>query len=164
LHFRPAKGRTADIQPSTFNIQMKKLIVLFLALAALRSAHSSETPDPTAEIRAVMDAQVEAWNRADIDGYMQGYVHSDKLEFVSGGKITRGWQTVRDRYQRKYDSPEKMGTLAFSDIKVSSLNASHAVVQGRWSLRRRTDRPHGTFVLIFRRLPQGWRIVHDQTD
>jgi ketosteroid isomerase-like protein len=143
---------------------MKKLILPFLVFAVLPVAHASEASDPSAEIRAVMDAQVAAWNRGDIDGYMDGYVRSDKLEFVSGGKITRGWQTVRDRYHRKYDSREKMGTLSFSEIKVSSLNTNNALVQGRWSLRRKADRPHGSFVLIFRHTPAGWRIAHDQTD
>jgi ketosteroid isomerase-like protein len=134
-----------------------------VAVLSIAIAGDVVAADPTSEIRAVMDRQVAAWNRGDIDGYMDGYVHSDKLEFVSAGKITRGWQTVRDRYHRKYDSRDKMGTLAFSDIKVSSLNAHTAVVQGRWSLRRKADQPHGSFVLIFRRTPSGWRIVHDET-
>ena len=111
-----------------------------------------------------MNAQVAAWNRGDIDGFMDGYLRSDKIEFVSAGKVTRGWQTVRDRYHRKYERREKMGTLTFSEIKVSSLNATNALVQGRWSLRRKADQPHGSFVLIFRRTPAGWRIVHDQTE
>jgi ketosteroid isomerase-like protein len=116
------------------------------------------------EIRAVMNAQVAAWNRGDIDGFMAGYVRSDKLEFVSGGKITRGWQTVRDRYHRKYDSRAKMGTLKFSDIKIKMLESHLALVLGRWELAREKDRPHGSFTLTFRRQPEGWRIVHDQTD
>ena len=129
------------------------------AAAELDQGRSTEV-----EIRAVMAAQVAAWNRGDIDGFMDGYVRSDKLEFVSGGKITRGWQTVRDRYHRKYDSRAKMGTLAFSEIKVNSLNANNALVTGRWSLRRKTDRPHGSFVLVFKRTAAGWRIAHDQTE
>ena len=137
-----------------------KIIVATLSIA---TAGNLVAADATSEIRAVMNRQVAAWNRGDIDGFMDGYVRSDKVEFVSGGKITRGWQTVRDRYHRKYDSREKMGTLTFSDINVSSLNANTAVVQGRWSLRRKTDQPHGSFVLIFRRQPEGWRIVHDET-
>jgi hypothetical protein len=63
-----------------------------------------------AEIRAVMSTQVTAWNRGDIDGFMRGYARSDATEFISGDKLTRGWQTVRDRYKKKYDSREKMGT------------------------------------------------------
>jgi hypothetical protein len=43
-----------------------------------------------AEIRAVMSAQVSAWNRGDIDGFMNGYARSNATEFVSGDKLTRG--------------------------------------------------------------------------
>ena len=110
-----------------------------------------------------MAAQVAAWNRGDIDGYMDGYVRSDQLEFVSGAKITRGWQTVRDRYHRKYSNREAMGTLKFSDIKITMLTPKIASVVGRWELMRKKDRPHGSFVLIFRRQAEGWRIVHDNT-
>lgn len=143
---------------------MKTLVSLLVLPGFALLAEAVAAADATAEIRAVLGAQVAAWNRGDIDGFMNGYVRSDKLEFVSGGKITRGWQTVRDRYHRKYDSRAKMGTLAFSDIKVNSLTANDALVTGRWSLRRKADRPHGTFVLVFRRTPSGWRIVHDQTE
>jgi ketosteroid isomerase-like protein len=94
---------------------------------------------------------------------MDGYVRSDKLEFVSGAKITRGWQTVRDRYRKKYSSREAMGTLKFSDIEIKMLRPNIAVVVGRWELARKKDRPHGSFVLTFRRQREGWRIVHDNT-
>ncbi|MFL6590517.1 MAG: YybH family protein [Chthoniobacterales bacterium] len=124
---------------------------------------SGASTDPTAEVRAVMSAQVAAWNRGDIDGFMNGYWRSERTEFVSGDKVTRGWQTVRDRYRRKYDNREKMGTLTFSEINVTTLGSDAAFVVGRWSLRRKSDRPHGVFTLLFRRTPAGWRIVHDHT-
>ena len=143
---------------------MKTLILPLLLLTALPFARSFAASDSSAEIRAVLNAQVAAWNRGDIDGFMNGYVRSDKLEFVSGGKVTRGWQTVRDRYHRKYGSREKMGTLKFSDIKITMLKPNIAMVLGRWELRRKKDHPHGSFALTFRHQPEGWRIVHDQTD
>jgi ketosteroid isomerase-like protein len=116
-----------------------------------------------AEIRAVMAAQVAAWNRGDIDGFMEGYARSEATEFVSGDKITRGWRIVRDRYRKKYNSREKMGRLTFSDIKVTPLSGDAAIVLGRWQLVRQTDKPHGIFTLLFRRTPAGWRIVRDHT-
>ncbi|MEY2558231.1 MAG: hypothetical protein QOE34_1656 [Verrucomicrobiota bacterium] len=116
-----------------------------------------------AQIRAVMSAQVEAWNRGDIDGFMNGYARSDATEFVSGDKLTRGWQTVRDRYQKKYGSREKMGALTFSELKITPLGGDAALVIGRWKLARKGDKPHGIFTLLFRRTPAGWRIVHDHT-
>jgi beta-aspartyl-peptidase (threonine type) len=115
------------------------------------------------EVRAVLDAQVEAWNRGDIEGFMRGYAQSSDTIFVSGDTVTRGWQTVLDRYKKSYDSRAKMGVLAFSDLEITPLGKDAAVVLGRWQLKRAEDTPHGRFSLIFRRTPAGWRIIHDHT-
>jgi ketosteroid isomerase-like protein len=114
-------------------------------------------------VRAVLDEQVQAWNRGDIDGFMMGYAKSDKTTFISGDTLTRGWQTVLDRYKKSYDSREKMGTLAFTELEVKPLSDDSAVANGRWQLTRAGDTPHGRFTLIFRRTAEGWRIVHDHT-
>ena len=137
--------------------------LVFVAIISFAATGPLWAADAAAEIRAVMNAQVAAWNRGDIDGFMQGYARSNATEFVSGDKITRGWQTVRDRYLKKYDSREKMGTLTFSDIKITPLSSETAIVLGRWQLARKSDKPHGVFTLLFRRTLAGWRIVHDHT-
>ena len=143
---------------------MKKLIpILLLTAFNLLARDVAAAADAAAEIRGVMTAQVAAWNRGDIDGFMDGYARSAETEFVSGDKITRGWQTVRDNYRKKYDSREKMGVLKFSEITVTPLSSEAAIVLGRWQLVRQKDKPHGTFTLLFRRTPVGWRIVHDHT-
>ncbi len=115
------------------------------------------------EIRAVIQAQQEAWNRGDIDGFMNGYARSKSTIFVSEDTVTRGWQTVRDRYKKKYSDREKMGTLKFSTLEIKPLGADSAVALGRWKLKRTKDQPHGRFTLIFRKTADGWRIVHDHT-
>ena len=114
-------------------------------------------------VRAVLDAQMEAWNRGDLESYMDGYDRSPATEFVGGDTITRGWQTVLERYQKKYDSRDKMGVLTFSEIEITVLSKDAALVLGRWRLRRASDEPHGTFSLLFRRKKAGWRIVHDHS-
>ena len=116
-----------------------------------------------AAIRAVMDAQRDAWNRGDIEGYMDGYDRSDKTVFVSGDNVTRGWQTVLERYKKSYDSREKMGVLTFSDLEIDVLSNDSAVVLGSWALKRANDQPHGKFTLVFKRTSKGWRIIHDHT-
>jgi beta-aspartyl-peptidase (threonine type) len=145
-------------------IQCSFLVATLIACstAGVLSAASKSSSDP-AEIRAVMNAQVAAWNRGNIDGFMEGYARSPATEFVSGDKLTRGWQTVRDRYKKKYDSREKMGTLTFSEIEITPLSRDSALVLGRWKLVRKGDKPHGIFTLLFRHTPAGWRIVHDHT-
>ena len=137
------------------------VVVVSLGLVRLSGAQA-EDAEPNA-VRAVLDAQVAAWNRGDIDGFMAGYAPSETTTFVSGDEVTRGWKTVRDRYARKYDSPEKMGKLTFSNLTITPLCDDTAMVLGSWSLERKQDRPHGKFTLLFRKLPEGWRIVLDHT-
>ena len=114
-------------------------------------------------IRAVLDAQAGAWNRGDIEGYMDGYDRSSDTVFVSGDRVTRGWQTVLARYKKTYDSREKMGVLTFSDLEITILSKDAALVLGRWHLQRSKDEPHGRFTLLFRKTKAGWKIVHDHT-
>jgi len=56
-----------------------------------------------------------------------------------------------------------MGTLKFSEIRITPLSSDAAIVLGRWQLVRPKDKPHGAFTLLFRRTTSGWRIVHDHT-
>lgn len=121
-----------------------------------------ETKQLTA-VRAVLEAQAAAWNRGDVEGYMDGYARTDETTFVSGDNITRGWQTVLARYRKNYDTREKMGQLSFSDLDIKFIGKDTAVVLGRWQLTRAQDTPHGRFTLIFRHTKVGWRIIHDHT-
>ena len=140
------------------------LLSLFTGVVVQLLSAAGLTEQRTAtEINKVLKAQAQAWNRGDIDGYMQGYARAATTQFVSGDTLTRGWETVRDRYKAKYDSRDKMGTLAFADVKVTELAPDAAMAVGRWRLKRNNDQPHGRFTLLFRRSPEGWRIVHDHT-
>jgi uncharacterized protein (TIGR02246 family) len=153
------------------SIQIPVLSLLLLIGSNIRpvqaapSAESSETKGdrPTTEIRAVMQAQQEAWNRGDIDGFMNGYAHSDSTTFISDDQVTRGWQTVRNRYKLKYPSRAKMGKLRFSDLEIKPLSNDAALVLGRWTLKRVNDNQHGYFSLVWQRTADGWRIIHDHT-
>ena len=140
------------------------LIMLAAQAACVQEPGGQKYDDRTvAAVRAVIEAQAAAWNRGDLEGYMDGYERSEETTFISGDTVTRGWQTVLERYRRAYDSREKMGTLEFGEIEVKPLSPFYAVANGRWQLTRASDRPRGRFSLIFRRTNAGWRIVQDTT-
>lgn len=132
------------------------LVVLLAGGSASLTAGCASDAD---RIRDVLDAQVAAWNRGDIDAFMEGYWKSDELVFKSGADEQRGWQATLDRYRRAYDTREKMGTLSFSELRIGP----DAVVTGRWHLRRAAGDVGGGFTLLFREFPEGWRIVRDET-
>lgn len=140
------------------------LILTFLILCfPVFSQSARERTRIAEEIRSVLLKQVSAWNRGDIQGFMRGYYNSEKLVFISGDNITRGWSPTLERYKRNYDSRGKMGVLSFSDLEFTFLSRKAAVVIGSWSLERANDRPHGKFSLVFRRFKKGWRIILDHT-
>jgi uncharacterized protein (TIGR02246 family) len=138
------------------------LILLTLSLFALAACSSQPAADTTA-IRNVMESQQDAWNRGDIEGFMAGYDRAETTTFVSGDEMTRGWQTVLDRYKQHYKSKDEMGSLTFSDLDVKPIGKDLAIVDGRWKLTRAGDTPHGRFTLLFRHTGSEWRIVHDTT-
>jgi ketosteroid isomerase-like protein len=137
------------------------LVALFLPGKTLaRVADSGNAED---SIRHVLRQQVEAWNHGDIDGFMNGYARTDTTTFVSGDDIHRGWNVVLQRYKARYPDSGRMGKLTFRDLEIHTLSPDAAIASGRWHLERAQDTPHGRFTLILRRLPEGWRIVHDHT-
>ena len=138
-------------------------IILLAVPAGISAKPNRREARTTAAVKAVLDAQRDAWNRGDVEGYMDGYVRSEDTVLVSGDNVTRGWKTVLDRYKKTYSSREKMGMLTFSDLETTLIGNDAAIVLGRWHLTRAGDEPHGRFTLIFRRTKEGWRIIHDHT-
>jgi ketosteroid isomerase-like protein len=87
-------------------------------------------------IPRILEEQDAAWNRGDIEKFMEPYWHSDELTFVSAGKVTTGWQATLDGYRERYPTAADMGRLTFSNLEVRELGRRAALVLGRWDLTR----------------------------
>lgn len=140
---------------------MKPLPTLIVTFLFVFSCDS--TLDAKMEISSVLESQVAAWNRGDIDGYMSGYWKNDSVRFASDADVIFGWQTVTDRYKAKYHSAELMGRLEFSNIDIAILSGNSAIAFGTWTLHREADNPMGLFTLVLRKTGTGWKIIHDHT-
>jgi beta-aspartyl-peptidase (threonine type) len=143
---------------------MSQKTLFVLVFAVFTCTALAAEPKPEAAIRKVLASQVVAWNKGDLDAFMKGYWNSEKLTFSSGGTVTSGWKATLARFQKRYKAEGKeMGKLTFSDIEVEVLGRDSAFVRGRWQLELKKEKPGGLFTLIFKKLPDGWRIVHDHT-
>ena len=146
---------------------MRFRFALFLAMVCFGLTGSATAQDQVgntskAQIEKVLTDQA-AWNRGDVNGFMEGYAKLPTLRFASGGSVTYGWQETLDRYKQRYPDPAAMGTLAFSDLDITVLSPDAALVFGRWRLRTDKDEPNGLFTLLVRQTDAGWRIVADHT-
>ena len=141
-------------------------LVILAAVACLSAlAVPSRATDAAPAVRAILAAQVEAWNRGDLEGYMAGYWKSPDLVFFSNGQETRGWQPTLDRYRSRYQGAGKqMGTLDFPVLDVLTLGPEAAVARGRWRLKMADGKElTGMTTVVFRKLREGWRVVHDHS-
>ncbi len=120
--------------------------------------------DPAADIRGVITAQSEAWNRGDLDGFLAPYWHSDELAFFSNGVVTKGYAATAERYRKRYGtSKETMGHLTFDNLQVIMMGPAGAAVQGRFLLEMKDSKPTGIFTLLLRQDAGKWVIIHDHT-
>src|SRR4051812_11629961 len=133
---------------------------------AVRARMEQRNGSEVAAVRKLLDMQVAAWNRGDLEGYMAGYWKSERLTFYSGGTVTRGWEATLARYRKRYQSAGKasMGKLDFPDVEVQMLGPQTAMARGHWHLAMADGKELGGLTtVILRRLPEGWRIVHDHS-
>lgn len=116
-----------------------------------------------AAVESILRAQEGAWNRGDLDAFMEHYWKSDALTFSSGGKTTRGWTETLNRYRERYPTPEKMGRLRLSGLEITPLGDTAALVLGQWNLERESEPLSGNFSLVVRKFDDRWLIIHDHT-
>jgi ketosteroid isomerase-like protein len=161
------------------------LVLLFLGVALTTRAQvaqgasaaqqvapsaAAQMPDEAA-IRAALEAQVAAWNRADIPAFMQTYENSPETTFI-GAHLRKGYGPILERYKENYTTAEQMGVLTFKDLDIRLLPSScgaaeFAVVTGTFHLERsakgEAKKDDGIFSLVWRKGPQGWKILLDHT-
>lgn len=143
---------------------------VLLAGLAFATPCRAEAPDTNA-IRQVMAQQVDAWNRGDIAGYMNGYADSPATTFISSS-VRKGYRAILESYRKHYADQAQMGQLTFSELDVRLLPAAdgvvrYAVVTGRFHLERSVRgaaaQDDGVFSLLWEKTPAGWKIILDHT-
>ncbi|MGA7294084.1 MAG: DUF4440 domain-containing protein [Terriglobales bacterium] len=141
------------------------LLVGVIATLAISSFGQNSADGPHAAIRKVIEDQQAAWNRHDLEGFMAGYWNSPELTFFSGAHESKGWRAALDRYQKTYQSAgHEMGKLKFANLRIEMLGPESAFVRGEFHLTMSDGKtPHGLFTLIFRKFPDGWKIIHDHS-
>ncbi len=135
------------------------LVCLALQGSLVSASHVSEAAN---DILILLEAQADAWNRGDFEGFMSTYWNSPDMTFQSGNQRLSGWEVLLKRYQTNY-AGDKRGNLTFKDLETEILSEEIAYVLGRYHLEYPDSVREGLFTIILKRFPQGWRIIHDHS-
>lgn len=115
------------------------------------------------QILGLLAAQDEAWNKGDIEGFMQTYWKNDSLMFIGKSGATYGWQNTLNNYKKGYPDTSAMGKLKFTLISIQKLSRKYYSVVGKWHLQRTKGDLQGHFTLLMRKIRGKWVIVQDHS-
>ncbi len=138
-----------------------KSYILFVCLLITASA-GAQSNDEMA-IRQLLDQQTAAWNRGDIDRFMDGYWENDSLTFIGKSGVTYGWTNTLNNYKRGYPDTAAMGKLHFELLTVKRLSDEYYFVVGKWFLQRSIGDIGGHYNLLFRKINGKWVIIADHS-
>lgn len=136
-----------------------KILLAFLLFPFLSFSQQKEEK----EIYKLLAAQTEAWNRGNIEGFMQTYWRSDSLLFIGKNGITRGWQNTLNKYKKSYPDTAAMGQLSFEILQVKRLSVMYFYVVGKWMLKRTIGDVSGHYDLLLRKIKGRWYIIADHS-
>jgi len=140
---------------------MKKLVIsLLFSLFAINLYAQRSQSDL---ILKLLEDQRQAWNRGDLNEYMQGYNQSDSLLFVGKSGPQHGWNNTLKNYKKSYPNKSAMGYLSFDIKEIKMIAADHAFVLGAWHLRRENDEPKGYFTLLVKKIKGQWKVIADHS-
>jgi peptidoglycan/xylan/chitin deacetylase (PgdA/CDA1 family) len=142
-----------------------------------RIAAEQGTEKALAEVRTMIQTQVEAWNRGDLDAFTSGY--AEDAAFLSPSGLTRGRGEVLSRYRKRYPDRKAMGRLSLEPIEMRPAAGTeftelggarpsrvHGIsVAARWEIaypeEPGKEPASGLTLIVFRRTRDGWEIIQD---
>jgi hypothetical protein len=86
--------------------------ILLLMGLRLHEGEGASDQKVRSAVLLVLNDQEDAWNRGDLEGFMNGYWKSEELTFQSGDNVTKGWQATYDRYRARYQTSHRDAGVA----------------------------------------------------
>lgn len=159
--FRPAGARA-------FGFTRCILVPGALLAGALSGCRIEVEEDETGSlpeyVHGMLEASASAWNRGDLDRFMEHYVRSASTTYLGEGGLLTGYEAIRDHYAPRFASGADRDSLRFEDVRARWLGGIDGLVTARWVLYDAAGTiASGPFTLVLRRTGTGWKIVHDHS-
>lgn len=140
-----------------------KLLIAFLLSVGTLSAFAQKKTTAETTIRQLLAQQSDAWNKGDLESFMQPYWKSDSLLFIGKSGVKHGWDVTLANYKKGYPDTAAMGKLHFDILETKPLSAEYFFLVGKWHLQRTIGDIGGHFTLLFRKIKGQWKIIADHS-
>ncbi|MGZ4089699.1 MAG: YybH family protein [Bacteroidia bacterium] len=138
---------------------MKYILTLIISILSLNLLSQKEVET----VKSLMNKQQEAWNKFDIEGFMEHYWKSDSLKFIGSKGLTYGWQKTLDNYKKSYPDKDAMGRLEFNINSAELLGKNAVYIIGKWTIHKKEKDVGGYYTLLWKKIDNKWVIVADHT-
>ncbi|MEJ2320337.1 MAG: DUF4440 domain-containing protein [Gemmatimonadales bacterium] len=127
-------------------------------------AGTDTIPGVETQVVRMLERSAEAWNRGNLDGFMDDYLRSPTTTYLGSSGRVAGWEAIRARYAPLFQAGALRDSLRFEKVVARPLGGDYAVATARYVLfREGAVTGSGPFTLVLWRTDQGWKIVHDQS-
>ncbi len=139
---------------------MRSIFMILLVFFCLSASAQSKDEQI---ILNTLENQCQAWNKGDINTFMDAYWHNDSLMFIGKNGVTYGWQNTLNNYKKGYPDTTAMGELNFTILHIKRLSVLYYSVVGKWELSRSIGNLSGHFTLLFKKIGKQWFIIADHS-
>lgn len=139
------------------------ILFTFSCKPHIEDQHAPSETEAITAIKQVLAHQEIAWNRHDLEGFMQGYWNNDSLKFYGSKGLTTGWDNTLANYKKGYPTKAESGTLKFVINDISKIENNSYIVFGEFHLERAIGNANGIFTIIFKYIDGRWKIIADMT-
>ncbi|GAC1476794.1 MAG: nuclear transport factor 2 family protein [Gemmatimonadaceae bacterium] len=123
-----------------------------------------QIPTPRAEIAAMMERSAAAWNRGDLDAFVDDYEDGTTTSYIGRTGILHGRTAIRGAYAPRFAAGVPRDSLSFEGLEVDVLAQDVANAIAFYVLKRGgVVTARGPTSLVLRRRGGRWRIVHDHS-
>lgn len=142
---------------------MKNIVFLFSLIFVVSCSDSINNSKDIEEIKQALHQSAKDWSKGDLEGYMNVYWNSEKLQFIGKRGITYGWRQTLINYKKGYPTKDDTGKLTFKVLSVDFLAKDLYSLIGEYHLERPAGNASGIYNLIFKKIDGKWVIITDHT-
>lgn len=135
-----------------------------MALAQTKAGQLYTASRQQLDVTKIVLAQEKAWNRGDLEAYLDQYKDSEETEAILNGPV-RGLGAIRAAYHTSFPNREAMGVLEQSSVEVKELGPNFALALGHYKIsrpRKNGGDAEGNFTEIFEKTEGGWKLVFSE--